>query len=241
MQSVDCGPMRLLRPLALACAAAAAACAPEPVPAVLSFPDGDYARAFDAALEAARAQGMEPVVADRTLGVIETDARPAGSLLEPWRTDNDGLADAFAHTVNFERRRARFEFVPEGFVSVEPAAGDPALGPAIAGSDRAESRLDISRHRGTIELRTWVFVDRAFRANQQIGRWSLSEQRYAQDPADRPLPEDESTRAPTEWTPIGRDVPYERRLTARIVEAMAATPKPAEPATAPAAATDADR
>ena len=233
--------MRILRPIALACAVACAACAPEPVPAVLSFPRSDYERAFDAALEAAKAQGLEPVVADRSLGVIETDARTAGSLLEPWRTDNDGLADALAHTVSFERRRARFEFVPEGFAAPEPTADAKAEGPAVAGSDRAERRLDLTRAEGVIELRAWVFVDRAFRANQQIGRWSLSEQRYAQDPADKPLPEDESTRAPTEWTPIGRDVPYERRLTARIVEAMAAAPKPAEPATAPAAATDADR
>lgn len=233
--------MRILRPIALACALATAACAPEPVPAVLSFPRTDYERAFDAALEAAKAQGLEPTVADRSLGVIETDARTAGSLLEPWRTDNDGLSDAFAHTVNFERRRARFEFVPEGFAAAEPGPDAKAEGPAIAGSDRAERRFDLTRFDGTVELRTWVFVDRAFRGNQQIGRWSLSEQRYAQDPTEKPLPEDESTRAPTEWTPIGRDVPYERRLTARIREAMAEPPKPGTTATAPAPATDALR
>lgn len=233
--------MRVLRSLALSCAALCAACAPEPVPAVLSFPHGDYPRAFDAALEAARAQGMEPVVADRSLGVIETDARPAGSLLEPWRTDNDGVQDAFAHTVNFERRRARFEFVPEGFASPEPAPDAKALGPAIAGSDRAEGRTDLTRAGGTIELRTWVFVDRAFRGNQQIGRWSLSEQRYAQDPTERPLPEDQSTHAPTEWTPVGRDVPYERRLTARIRQAMEAPPKAEPAATPPPSAPDAVR
>lgn len=233
--------MRLLRPIALALASATAACAPEPVPAVLSFPHGDYGRAFDAAIEAAKAQGLEPVVADRSLGVIETDSRSAGSLLEPWRTDNDGLSDAFAHTVSFERRRARFEFVPEGFSAPEPAADARALGPAIAGSDRADDRLDLTRFDGTIELRAWVFVDRAFRGNQQIGRWSLSEQRYAQDPTEAPLPEDQSTRAPTEWTPIGRDVPYERRLTARIRQAMAQAQPADATATAPAPATDAVR
>jgi len=37
--------------------------------------------------------------------------------------------------------------------------------------------------------------------------------------------EDESTRIPTEWTPIGRDVPYEHRLMVSIRELLA-TPAP---------------
>ena len=90
-------------------------CATEPVAPVLAMTHADYGRVFDAALEAARAEGMEPVVVDRELGVIETLPRTAGSLVEPWRTDNAGFDDMVAHTVNFERRRARFEFVPDSF------------------------------------------------------------------------------------------------------------------------------
>ncbi len=208
---------------ALACAA----CSSQPEPAMLAFGRADYDRAFDAALEAARADGLDPVVADRALGVIETDARSAGSLLEPWRTDNAGLEDGFAHTVNFERRRARFEFVPESFAAPVPKEGERSQGPALPGSDRAESRFDLTRWNGQIELRTWVYVDRAFRPNQQIGRWTLGQTRYATDPGDAPEPEDESTRAPTEWTPIGRDVPYERRLTARVRELLRQDESPA--------------
>ena len=193
-----------------------AACSTQPGPSTLAFGRADYDRAFEAALEAARADGLDPVVADRALGVIETDARSAGSLLEPWRTDNAGLQDGVAHTVNFERRRARFEFVPESFAAPVPAQGDRSEGPALPGSDRAERRFDLTKWDGTIELRTWVYVDRAFRPNQQIGRWTLGQTRYATDPGDVPEPEDESTRAPTEWTPIGRDEPYERRLMQRI-------------------------
>jgi hypothetical protein len=216
---------------ALACAA----CSSQPGPSAIAFGKADYDRAFEAALEAARADGLEPVVADRALGVIETDARTAGSLLEPWRTDNAGLADGVAHTVNFERRRARFEFVPEAFASPVPQEGARSEGPALPGSERAEGRFDLTKWDGTIELRTWVFVDRAFRPNQQIGRWTLGQTRYATDPGDAPEPEDESTRAPTEWTPVGRDVPYEERLAERVRQLLReAAPTAGTPATAAA-------
>lgn len=183
---------------------------------MLAFPPEDYARVFEATLEAAREAGLQPVVVDRELGVIETGARTAGSALEPWRLDNDGLGDVVAHTVNFERRRARFEFVPASFAMPVPAPDAPSQGPAIPGSDRAEARFDLLRSHEQIEMRTWVFVDRGFRANQRIGRWSLSETSYAQDPTARQDPDDVSTRIDTEWTPIGRDVPYEARLMDRI-------------------------
>lgn len=207
-------------PFLAVAAAALAGCTPAAGPPVLSFPPEDYARAFDAALEAAREVGLQPVVVDRELGVIETGARTAGSALEPWRLDNDGLADTFAHTVNFERRRARFEFVPASFSMPAPAPEAPSLGPAIPGSDRAEARFDLLRTREPIEMRAWVYVDRGFRPNQRIGRWSLSETSYAQDPATRQESGDPSTRIDTEWTPVGRDVPYEGRIMGRIRELL---------------------
>ena len=62
-----------------------------PVPPVLAFDRADYERVFEAAMESAREDGLEPVVADRDLGVIETSPRTAGSVVEPWRTDNSGV------------------------------------------------------------------------------------------------------------------------------------------------------
>jgi len=213
-------------------AACATGCAPDPgTPSVVDLRRGDYPRAFEAALKAASDDGLEPVVVDRALGVIETDSRAAGSFLEPWRTDNAGLGDTLAHTVNFERRRVRFEFVPEPF---DIAPQDPSAtldGPALPGSDRAERRFDLEAWEGPVQLRTWVMVDRQFRPNQRFGTWSLAATSYSKDPLAAPDPRDPSTKAPTEWTPIGRDVQYERRLTARILERMT---HPADgPATAP--------
>lgn len=186
----------------------------------------DYERAFEAALDAASRDGLEPVVVDRSLGIIETDSRAAGSFLEPWRTDNAGLADTMSHTVNFERRRARFEFVPEPF---DAAIGDPSTtiaGPALPGSDRAERRFDLESWKGPVQMRTWVMVDRQFRPNQRFGTWSLRSSTYSVDPLAAPDPRDPSTRAPTEWTPTGRDVQYERRLTARVLESLRSNPEP---------------
>jgi hypothetical protein len=197
-------------------AAGLAGCAAPSVPPVLAFDRADYERVFEAAIESAREDGLEPVVADRDLGVIETTPRTAGSLVEPWRTDNADVEEMVAHTVNFERRRARFEFVPEGFAVPAPDPQGPSVGPAIPGSDRAEQRFDLMKAGGRIELRAWVFVDRAFLPNQSFGRWTLGETRYSTDPTQARRPDDPATAINTQWTPIGRDEPYEQRLMQRI-------------------------
>ena len=197
-------------------AAGLAGCAAPPVPPVLAFDRADYERVFEAAIESAREDGLEPVVADRDLGVIETAPRTAGSLVEPWRTDNADVEEMVAHTVNFERRRARFEFVPEGFAVPAPDPQGPSVGPAIPGSDRAEQRFDLMKAGGRIELRAWVYVDRAFLPNQSFGRWTLGETRYSTDPTQARRPDDPATAINTQWTPIGRDEPYEQRLMQRI-------------------------
>jgi hypothetical protein len=160
----------------------------------------------------------------RELGVIETAPRTAGSLVEPWRTDNAGFEDMLAHTVNFERRRARFEFMPEGFAAPIPEPSQASKGPAVPGSDAAEGRFGLLESNGRIEMRTWVFVDRSFRPNQSFGRWTLGETRYSTDPTQARQPGDDATQIATEWTPIGRDVPYEQRLLRRIGELLATQP-----------------
>ncbi|MFM9145269.1 MAG: hypothetical protein ACKORL_07900, partial [Phycisphaerales bacterium] len=129
----------------------------------------------------------------RDLGVIETTPRTAGSVVEPWRTDNADVEEMLAHTVNFERRRARFEFVPEGFAAPVPDPQAPSVGPGIPGSDRAEQRFDLMKAGGRIELRAWVYVDRAFLPNQSFGRWTLGETRYSTDPTQARRPDDPGT------------------------------------------------
>ncbi len=218
--------LAILAILAAGCAATPDAPPDQADGAEITVAAADYPRAFDAAIAATRADRLEPVVADRAMGVIETDARVAGSLLEPWRTDNDGIGGGFAHTVNHERRRARIEFVPEGWTAPIPDPTAPIAGAAIPGTDRAESRFDLSAPKGPVEIHVLVFVDRSFVPNKQIGTWTLSQVRYAQDPLEARDPRDETTRASTRWTPIGRDPAYERRLAERIRTSLAQAGNP---------------
>lgn len=185
---------------------------------VMTVTAADYPAAFDAALAVADSHGLKPVVMDRSTGIIETGARGTGSLLQPWRQDNNGLADGLAQTINFQRRRMRVEFVPVGLSLPAPDI-DGAIQPAaIPGSTRAEQRFDLTTNKGPVEMRAWVFLEREFRPNQRIGNWTLVQTRYSRDPLEAPNPADQTTSMPGTWTPIGRDEAYERMVMAEIHE-----------------------
>src|SRR5262245_26807394 len=74
-------------------------CATSEGPDAVTLDASQYQAAFDAAVEAAREQDMPPILQDRRSGIIETDARIAASLLEPWRNDNASMNQAVENTV----------------------------------------------------------------------------------------------------------------------------------------------
>jgi hypothetical protein len=76
-------------------------------------------------------------------------------------------------------------------------------------------------------MRVWVYVERSFRGHEQVGDWTLSQIRFSSDPTEARERGDETTRSPLEWTPIGRDPAYERRVGGRIQAALAAAGTPA--------------
>lgn len=209
-----------------------AGCSTTDGPKVITVQAQDYHAAFDAATQVASSHGLRPVVMDRGTGIIETAPRAAGSLLEPWRTDNAGLSDTLAHTVNFERRRMRVEFVPAGTNLPEPDPSKPVQAAALPGTDRANARYDLLTYTGTLEMRAWVYVERQFRPNQRIGSWTRGQTKYATDPLEKGDPEDTTTTAPGEWTPVGRDDAYERTVMAQIQRSLAAAPASSSPASA---------
>lgn len=185
-------------------------------PRVLTVHGPDYPAAFDAAVFVAKSHGLRPVVMDRGTGIIETHPRSSGSVLEPWRVDNRSLGQALGNTVNFERRRMRVEFVPADLNFPAPNPDQPVQSAALPGSDRAESRFDLIAYDGPVEIRAWVYVEREFRPNQQVGTWTQRQTRYADDPLDRQDAEDTTTEIAGTWTPVGRDEAYERTVMAEI-------------------------
>ncbi len=197
---------------------AVAGCAsPAAGPEVLTIASADYAAAFDAAVEAARRDGMPTVLRDRRGGVIETQPRVAGSILEPWRGDNASLDQAFENTVAYQRRRARFEFAPAGFVPPdEIATTQPLAGPDVVNAQ--QTPLDLTAGSGDLELRVWVYIERASVPGQRRSTWTRSKTTQTQ----LVYPEGMKDRKGlvTTWTPAARDRDYERRLLQRVQEIM---------------------
>ena len=187
----------------------------------LEFQSDRYDQAFEAAGEAVRRQGMPPVLTDRTGGVIEARPRLAGSVLEPWRIDNSDLEQWGASTLNKQRRRVRFEFLPVDFVPPEPTGDTPLTGPPLPGSSEGELRLtDLETFDGQVELRVWVYVEREHRTGLRRGTWSRVGRTYATNPMETISPKDGTTRSQALWTPVGRDEAMERRLLADVKAAM---------------------
>ena len=195
-------------------------CASSEGPEVVTITAAQYPAAFDAAVQAAREQGMPAVLRDRRSGVIETDPRFAGSLLEPWRTDNASFDQAAENTLAFQRRRARFEFAPAGFQ--ETAQPDhAAAAPNLVGG--GEPLPDLTQMQGDMELRVWVYVERATTLGLRRSTWTRSKTTSA----ILVEPEGQTKQnGPTYWTAASRDSAYERRLLAAVQAALASPPSP---------------
>ena len=189
-------------------------CATSEGPAFLSLDSQTYAEAFDAAVEAARVVGLSPTVQDRRSGLIETEPRIAGSVLEPWRTDNASFTQTIENTITFQRRRARFEFAPVIF-QPDQSPDAPLTGPDLFGTQ--EAVVDLTRHAGAIELRVWVYVERSYTPGLRRSTWTR-----AKTTRTRIVPAEEGDALPTQyWTTVHRDKAFERRLLAAVQNALA--------------------
>lgn len=238
------GPVR--RRAAGVCAAILAVlpvvgCASSPTgPSYLSVPHAQYERAFDAACAAARDEGFVPEVVDRNAGAIESAPKFAGSAIEPWTWGEMTAGDVVEGTFGFERRRARFEFVPAGFRPAAPEGTAPLAGPILPGSERGK-RSDLTRAEGelevgalevrALEVRVSVSVERQFRPGYQGGAYTRALGSYSRDTTtkdDPTTPRDRST-----WTAVARDERMERALIERMSKRLA------EAAATPAGAADA--
>lgn len=227
---------------------------PSEAPTVFSLERATYAEAFDEAVRLVADEGMPAVLRDRDGGVIESRPSVSGSLLEPWDWPGGDVGAATESTLNYHRRRVRFEFVPTGFRPRDlredaplegmrtPGTVDPADGGAVDLAARhdagAANGLD-----GTIELRVWVYIERAYTPYLQRSTWTFQNRSFARDPQkERGTQPDGSTRDASVWTPVSRDADMEAQLLAKLRErlerpapAAAPTTDTATPAAADAA------
>ncbi|MGA1016361.1 MAG: hypothetical protein ACO3YY_00030 [Phycisphaerales bacterium] len=203
------GAVRLASLVLIAVAGGACTSVPD-APRALVVPSDRYDAVFDAAVDTARDAGLPPLVRDRTAGVIETETRIAGSLLEPWLWGEESLAQATENTLLFQRRRARIEFSPEVPASARLRGADrPLPEPGVAGA--AATPLDLRSDSGPLEVRVRVFVERAFVPNLNMSSYSRTlSTRYS-----TPLDPAEET-----WTPVGRDRAWEARILADLGRRM---------------------
>ncbi|MCH2135272.1 MAG: hypothetical protein MK101_01670 [Phycisphaerales bacterium] len=164
--------------------ATAAGCATRSGPDRLTVEPAKYSAAFDAAVAAVRAHGLEPRVMDRRGGVIETDAIQTPSLLEPWAWQGTDRDLALLNTLGNTRRRIRVEFTPS---SGPPLARTPAQTLAEPDWLGMEVGEDLTRSDKPIDARVWVWVERTYRPGRNLGSWTLTASSY-----ETPLVNDET-------------------------------------------------
>ena len=183
----------------------------------LSLDGIQYDMCFDEIIRIASDSGMPAVIRDRSGGLVETSPRLCGSLLEPWRQDNANFNQALENTVALQRRRARFEFVPAGFVTPPIVDSSALVGAPLPGSTD-DILFDLRTYDGPLELRVWVYIERAFTPGLRNGTWSRSQLSFSSDPLapEKLTLESGATVDLSRWTPLRRDTAYEQRLIGEI-------------------------
>lgn len=188
-------------------------CAGSQGPDVVTVPGDRYGEAFDTAVLVAREHGMRPAFMDRRAGIIETDPVIAGSVLEPWYSENADFKQAMRNTLSHNRIRARFEFTRAGF---KPrTAGDEV--PPIDVLGVTNEGWDLTSGDDPLDLKVWVFEERGHTVGQRRNSWT-----FAGNSRTYHVPVEGGWDANQRlfWTPTSRDRPAENRLLAEIMERM---------------------
>lgn len=190
-------------------------------------PHDRYPEAFDAAVSVAREHGMRPAFMDRRAGIIETDPVLAGSLLEPWYTDNADFNQALRNTLSRNRYRARFEFTRAGFAP----RSDTDEVPQVDLLALAEPDWDLTTGDGALDLRVWVFEERGHSVGQRRNTWTFTGTSYTYHV---PVEGNWDESHVFFWTPTTRDRAAERRLLGQVESRLKGEDVPVSETTAAA-------
>ncbi len=184
-----------------------------PDPTVLTIDAGSYPEAFRAAHATLTDSGFKPELEDRDGGLIESRPVNGGSILEPWAWADGEVGNGLTDTLAWQRRVARFEFVPLAFRTSDAKSIDLPDLPGVS------VPADLARHDGPIEVRVWVFVERAFTPDLRRSDWTYQLTSVATNPER--TGKSETGGDPSRWTPVGRDPALEARLRDRLSARLA--------------------
>ncbi|MBT4529641.1 MAG: hypothetical protein HOC27_00410 [Phycisphaerae bacterium] len=178
-------------------------------PDVIVLNQHNYTAVFDAAVAAADADGMKPVLLDRRGGIIATEPAVAGSFGEPWKPKPSTARQGLENTLAMQRRTARFEFTPIETIPVLGMDNDVLIGPNLI----TPTGQDLTKYEGKLELRVWVYVERQYTQGIQRGTWTLGSESITQVlSAEEPWEQVPGTF----WAPANRDVAREKMLLGTI-------------------------
>lgn len=195
-------------------------------PKVFALDRASYDATFDAAVKLVADEGMPAVLRDRDAGIIESRPNVSGSLLEPWDWPGGNVASATESTLGYQRRRVRFEFVPAGFRPRDLNEDAPLEGVRTPGSVEPDASGAVNfndsmggsmgTYEGPIELRVWVYVERAYTPYLQRSTWTFQNRSFARNPERQAAVDDGTTRDRSIWTPVARDPAMEEVILAKL-------------------------
>jgi hypothetical protein len=167
-----------------------AACTPAQVDPTFEAPKGQYAAAFDAALETLRAYRFPIDRVDATAGVITTASKQSSGLASPWDIEQSTPTQEVEDLLALHSRRVRVSFEA-----------------ATSGATTGENEFDAGPVRGRVE----AFVDRRY-----VSGWRLSSAAILQSDFTTDTVAASCGRPQQFDAPLTRDERLEARLAARI-------------------------
>lgn len=161
----------------------------------------EYPRLFDAAVVVLREQGFIVDQQDYRYGRITTRLATLPTFLEPWHTNKTTSDQAFASTINHQRRRISLFFQPRQTVA---GLVDESRPVEEAGADTAyDVRAEVLTERLVVPI---ARLTGSTQPQSLIGRL-----------ADVPTEWKERGIQSAYWRPVGRDSFLEQRLLAQII------------------------